>query len=295
MTELKSELRLVVHQTSPLLEDTEANERELRQRVEETRGADLLVFPELALTGYSMRSRFQRLATSLATGPPLVLPPDAPPLAYGLPERGDDELVYNTALLQYRGRILAKHRKVYLPTYGIFDEGRYFARGRHAPPVVRLPSGWRVSLLVCEDFWHPGLLYLAAMQGADAILVLSAAPGRGEPNAEAGEAPGPLFSSPESWKLLARTAAIQYGVYLILANRSGVEEGLVFAGGSLVVGPSGEVLMEAPQGRPGTLDLTLSRKALRRGRVPYAHLRDEDPQFMAQALAAVLKEREGAS
>ena len=295
MTGLKSEIHLVVHQTAPLLGEVEANEVDLRKRVEASRGADLLVFPELALTGYSLRNRVQAVATSLGDGPPLVLPVDSPPLALGLPERGRDELVYNTAVLQHQGRILARHRKVYLPTYGIFDEARYFAPGRQAPPAAELPSGWRVGLLVCEDFWHPGLLYLLAMRGVDAILVLSAAPGRGEPpGVEEGGEPGALFSSTESWKLLARTAAVQYGIYLILVNRAGVEEGLSFAGGSLAVAPGGEILQEAPQGKPATLELTLTRKTLRRSRTPFAHLRDDDPHLVARGLEDVLRDPERA-
>lgn len=291
MTALKPEIRLVLHQTAPLLGEMEANEADLRRRVTESRGADLLVFPELAITGYSLRNRVQRLAVHLGEEAPLLLPVDSPPLAFGLPERGRDELVYNTALIQHRGRILGRHRKVYLPTYGIFDEARYFSRGRAAPPVVELPSGWRVALLVCEDFWHPGLLYLAAMRGADAILVLSAAPGRGQPDRDGGSRETPArFSSPDRWILLARAAAVQYGVYLVLANRAGVEEGLSFAGGSVVVEPSGDILREAPQGIPATLDLELSRDALRGARTPSSHLRDEDPHYMARALQAILEE-----
>lgn len=290
MSEMKPEVRVVVHQTTPLLGDTETNEEDLRKRMEESGGADLVAFPELALTGYSLRNQFQRFALPLGRAGPLTLPVGAPPLAFGLPERGRDELVYNAAILQHENRILGKHRKVYLPTYGLFEEGRYFARGQTTPPVVELPSGWRVGLLVCEDFWHPGLLYLAALQGADIILVLAAAPGRGDPT-HGGEVDSaePLFSSPDTWMLLARTAAIQYGVYLVLANRAGVEEGLTFAGGSLMVGPSGEVLAKAPQGKGGTLDLRLSRVELRRSRTPFAHLRDEDPAYLARALEKLLK------
>lgn len=291
MPEIKKTIRVVIHQTAPLLGEIGANEGDMRRRVVSSAGADLLVFPELALTGYSLRTRAQALAVPMDGPPPLTLPVDTPPLAYGTVERGRDQLVYNTALVQHGSRILGKHRKVYLPTYGIFDEARYFARGRKIPPVIELPSGWRVGLLVCEDFWHPGLLYLVAMQGADAILVLSAAPGRGEP-ADTRERMNEdsLFSSPETWSMLARTAAVQYGVYLVLANRSGVEEGLTFAGGSLVAAPSGEILVRAPQGEAASLEVQFSVNSLRRARTPFAHLRDEDPLFMARGLEMLMEE-----
>ncbi len=286
------DLNLTVHQTAPLLGDKPGNGEEIRRRVLGSSSRDLLVFPELALTGYNLRGRVQRFAVDLSAGPLLDLPPNAAPVVFGLPERGDDELVYNSALVLHEGRILARHRKVYLPTYGPFDEGRYFAPGQDAPPVVTLPTGWKVGLLICEDFWHPALLYLLAMQGAELILVLSAAPGRGQPhdraemaNTAEGEERSPvLFSSPEKWALLARTAALQYGVFLAIANRAGVEEGVTFAGESTVVSPTGEVLACAPQGEPATLDCTLQRDNLRQGRTPFAHLRDEDPGFFRRAL-----------
>ena len=286
------DLNLTVHQTAPLLGDREGNEEEIRRRVLGSSSRDLLVFPELALTGYHLRGRVQRFAIDLSAGSLPDFPPDAPPVVFGLPERGGDELVYNSALITHENRILAKHRKVYLPTYGPFDEGRYFAPGRDAPPVVTLPSGWKVGLLICEDFWHPALLYLLAMQGAEVILVLSAAPGRGQPRdpeeiantPKREEAPGVLFSSPEKWALLARAAALQFGVFLVIANRAGVEEGVTFAGESSVVSPTGELLACAPQGEPATLDCTLPRNGLRQGRTPFAHLRDEDPGFVRRAL-----------
>jgi len=292
MSKVDAELRVVVHQTTPVLGEVAENEREIRRCVGGSQGADLLVFPELSLTGYTLRSRVQRLAIPLVEAAPLTLPQGSPPVALGLPERGMDELVYNTAVIQHRNQILAKHRKVYLPTYGLFDEARYFGRGRDAPPVVTLPSGWRVGLLICEDFWHPGLIYLLAIQGADVVLVLSAAPGRGDPGEAGEEEETPLlFSSPDTWTLLAQSAAVQYGIYMVLANRGGVEEGLTFAGGSMVVDPEGRVLAQAPHADPGTLEVCLTRQALRGARTPYAHLRDEDPEYLSRALAGILGTR----
>jgi predicted amidohydrolase len=286
------DLQLTIHQTAPRLGDLAGNEEEIRARAAQSASSDLVVFPELALTGYNLRNRVQRVAFSLSNEAPLGLPSGLPPVLLGLPERGEDELVYNSALLIHHHRILAKHRKVYLPTYGPFDEGRYFAPGRDAPPVTTIPPGWRVGILICEDFWHPALHYLLAVQGAHVVVVLSAAPGRGSPDepshtqAEAeNPAPAPaLFSSPERWVLLARAAALQYGVFVVLANRAGVEEGVTFAGGSVVVSPEGRVLARAPQGDPAALGCTLPREQLRQARTPYAHLRDEDPGYLWRAL-----------
>jgi predicted amidohydrolase len=294
----KDELRLTIHQTSPILGEVEANEEEVRKRVQETFHQDLLVFPELSLTGYNLRSGVQRMARRVSEDSPIGLPPGSPPVAFGLPERGGDELVYNSGLVVHENRVLAKHRKVYLPTYGLFDENRYFAAGRDVPPVVTLPTGWKVGLLICEDFWHPSLIYLLAAQGAEVVLVLSAAPGRGEPEPTAEEQPerrpdsseegALLFASTANWTLLARTAALQYGVFMALANRAGVEEGVTFAGESTVVGPDGKILARGPQAEPAVLEVSLPREALRRARNPYAHLRDDDPEYLRRALDTLL-------
>jgi predicted amidohydrolase len=279
-------LRLSIHQTAPVLGEVEENLEGIRCRLRESRERDLVAFPELSVTGYGLGSRASRLARSLPESSALGLPPGHPPVCLSLPERGEDELIYNAAVLVHQDRVLAKHRKVYLPTYGLFDEGRFFARGQDAPPVVTLPSGWRVGLLVCEDFWHPALQYLLAIQGADVALVLAAAPGRGDPSG-LGETPEPghhLFSSSATWTLLARTAALQFGMFVALVNRGGVEGGVTFAGESIVVGPDGSILARAPQREPYVLEVDLSRGSLRGARSPYAHLRDEDPDFLLRAM-----------
>ena len=285
---------------TPLLGEVDRNEEEIRSRVAQSRGRDLLVFPELALSGYNLRGRVGRFALALGEESPLRLPPGSPPVVLGLPERGEDELVYNTALVVHEGRILARHRKVYLPTYGLFDEGRYFASGTMPPRVTLLPCGWKIGLLICEDFWHPGLIYLLAMEGVEVVVVLAAAPGRGSPpdgDRETGKvpsstAPGPwsLFSSQASWALLARTAALQYGIFMVIANRAGVEEGVTFAGESMVVAPDGVLLARGPQAEPAVLDVSLDRQAIRRARSPFAHLRDEDPHFLRRALDRIQEE-----
>jgi predicted amidohydrolase len=305
----KQELLLTVHQTAPLLGEIDENRVDLLRRVEGSNNRDLLLFPELSLTGYNLRGRVQRAAVPLAGESPVTLPRGSPPVAMGFPERGEDELVYNSAILVHEGKVLAKHRKVYLPTYGLFDEKRYFAPGKAAPPVVTLEGGWKVGLLVCEDFWHPGLMYLLAIQGAELVVVMAAAPGRGRPDSgtdsdeptpygfpsdgpPSQERPGQhhfLFSSTDTWTLLARTAALQYGFFLAIANRAGVEEGVTFAGESTVVGPNGDVLARAPQGEVAILDHTLRREELRIARNPYAHLRDEDPEYLRRALNSLLE------
>jgi len=92
------------------------------------------------------------------------------------------------------------------------------------------------------------------------------------------------------WALLARAAALQYGIFMVIANRGGVEEGVTFAGESLVVAPDGEVLARGPQAEPAVLQVSLDRDLIRRARSPFAHLRDEDPHFLRRALDQIHQE-----
>lgn len=276
-------LDVVVAQTAPLRGRPEENARDLGAAVRAAAGADLIVFPELALTGYLLGDRAPEMALEPEREPfPLDLPGNGPAVALGYVERARTSLVYNAAVVLRGPEILARHRKIHLPTYGMFDEGRTFAPGRRGPSVFEL-GPWRIGLLVCEELWHPALAYLLALQGADAILVLAAAAGRGRPK----EGRGPLFASTDAWELLARAAAFNHGLWVVVANRVGVEEGLTFAGGSVVVSPDGAVAARAPQGETARLRISLDRAAVAAARRRFSHLRDEDPGLVARELRRI--------
>jgi predicted amidohydrolase len=281
-------LRLRVEQLATRLAEPEANLERIR-RAQEDAGqdrVDLLVTPELSLTGYDLRDRTHSLAVppehtsfpALSAGPDVVL---------GVVERGADFIPYNAALHLREARVLHSHRKLYLPTYGMFDEGRYFGRGSGIASYDA-GGGWRIGLLVCEDLWHPSLTYLLAMGGANLIIVQAAAAGRGVWSGGEG---GGRFASWGAWESLARAAAIAYGLYMVVANRVGVEGPLVFAGGSLIISPDGSVLTRGDdlvEDRP-TADLSLDM--VRQARQPYAHLRDEDPRLVSRELERLIGER----
>jgi predicted amidohydrolase len=126
------------------------------------------------------------------------------------------------------------------------------------------------------------------VQEIDLLLVLSAAPGRGATEAPEG---GLAFTSSEPWIQMARTTALQYGIYLILCNRAGVEGDLTFAGGSMIVGPDGKILAAAPQGETARLAFRLEPEGIREARDPFSHLRDEDPARLRDELDRFLGER----
>ncbi|NJD19638.1 MAG: carbon-nitrogen hydrolase [Gemmatimonadetes bacterium] len=281
-------LRVRLEQMAPALADPAANRKTIEKAVRHAGvDADVVLFPELALTGYTLGQRARELGVALNGPPPVHLPAAGPVAVLGLVERGEDHLTYNSAVAVRGDALLAVHRKIYLPTYGTYDEGRIFARGRRSVRTFQVAPGWQAGLLVCEDFWHPALAYLVALQGADVLLVMSAGAGRGL--AEPGS--GTVFTSWESWELIARTTAMLHAMYVVLCNRVGVEEGITFAGGSLVVDPTGSVVARAPQLQPARLDVVLERESVARARHPFAHLRDEDPAVTLQTLERIVRER----
>ncbi len=281
-------VRLRVEQTAPVLGDPEANLARMARAQWESAadGVDLLVTPELSLTGYDLRDRVHALAVAereepfpaLAAGPDVVL---------GLAERDAGFVPYNVALHLRGGRVLHRHRKVHLPTYGLFDEGRWFGRGDRVR-AYDAGGGWRVGLLVCEDLWHPSLAWLLAEQGAHLLIVQSAAVGRG---AWGGGEGGGRFGSWPAWEHLARAAAIAYGLYVVVANRVGTEGACVFAGGSFVVAPGGEVVGRADDRAEDRLTVELDLEEVAAARRPFAHARDEDAHLVARELARILAER----
>lgn len=279
-------LKLAVLQFAPCLRDPAANLEHIVEAAGST-PADILLTPELATTGYDLGDDAPHLAVAVEAGQPIRLAgadtgrvhPDSR-IVYGLVEKGENGHVYNTAAVVQDGVVRYRHRKVYLPTYGMFDEARFFARGCDLEPWDA-GGGWRFGVLICEDFWHPGLIYALAASGVHGLLVLAAAPGRGV--WDGGEAGG-LFASADVWERIARTTAQLYGIYVALGNRVGVEGGVTFAGGSLIVNPAGEVIARAGEMGDAVLVADLSREEIDRTRRPYAHARDDDPGLVRRLL-----------
>jgi predicted amidohydrolase len=278
-------VRLRIEQLAPAPCRPDANlERVVRAQADAAaEGVGLLVTPELSLTGYDVRDAVHALAAAESDAPFPALA-EGPDVVVGTIERDAGFVPYNAALHLRAGRVLHRHRKVYLPTYGMFDEGRYFGRG-DGVRAYDAGGGWRVGLLVCEDLWHPALAWLLAAQGANLLVVQAAAAGRG---VVAGGVNGGRFASWDAWEHLARAAAIAYGAYVALANRVGVEGPLCFAGGSMIIAPDGAVLARADDLREDRIDAELSLDAVAAARRPYAHARDDDPRLVAREIARML-------
>lgn len=287
--QLAAQLRLGVLQFSPRLRDPAHNLARIREAARQA-AADVLVTPELSLTGYDVRDDVYTLAQpfTLGANAESVWGEAAAHLSeravlLGAIERASTTVPYNCALLIERGILTQCQRKVYLPTYGMFDEGRYFGHGESVVPFDI--NGWRLGVLICEDFWHPMLAYLHSLQGAHALLVMAAAPGRGV--WQGGEA-GAFFASTDAWERIARAYAQLYGVYVIICNRCGVEAGVTFAGESLVVGPDASVIARSGVDEQ-LLTVELSAAALTEARTPYTHIRDENASLAIRELQRITR------
>lgn len=263
---------LAVVQLAPVLGDLEANLTAHLEAIEEARGAgaELVVFPELSLTGYRLKDTVPELAMSTRDSrlDPLKEASAGTALVFGMVEEAPDHRFFNSAVYLEDGAVVAVHRKVYLPTYGMFDEQRYFARGNRLA-AFNTKLG-RMALLVCEDMLHPTALTVVAVDGASTVIVPSASPaadvtGQGEVDANG-----------RHWESYNRVMARNLGLNVVYANRAGVEDGIAFWGGSEVIGPGGETLAKAAYYEQDRIAAVLAESAVRRRRIQSPVLRDED-------------------
>jgi predicted amidohydrolase len=252
-------IRVVQHR--PVLGDLAANlaDHRARARAAAEDGVDLVLFPELSLTGYGLGDLVDAVALDPAhpLWPEMLALSDEIDVALGLVERGSEGYLYNSCAYLHRGELLHCHRKTYLPTYGAFDEGRFFSPGRE---IETFDAPWgRAALVVCEESWHPAVAHGAAMQGADVLLVVSNSPGR---NPRDGD-----WASQTGWRANLAAYARLYAVWVAYANRVGYEEGFVFGGGSAIIAPDGRELLVADPLEPEELTAVLDAAELRHARI----------------------------
>ena len=277
--------RVALIQMKPKLGPVAANVEECVRLIEEARdaGAQIAVLPELALTGYFLKDLVPEVARSLSS-PELVrlkeLSRDISIVA-GFVEVTADYQFYNSAVWFEDGELLHLHRKVYLPTYGLFDEQRYLGRGDRFRAFDS--KFGRVGMLVCEDMWHLSAPYLLAMDGATTLVCLSSSPGRG--------VSGEALATAESWRSLTSSVARFLTCQVVYVNRVGFEDGLCFWGGSHVVGPDGETLHVAAEFDQALEICALSDASLRRERISSPLVRDEQLDLTLRELARIADER----
>ena len=250
-------------------------------------GADLVVFPELGLTGYQLQDLSAEVAMQLDDPRLAALAADTAGLSaiVSFVEEAPDRRLFIAAALLEDGAIRHVHRKVYLPTYGLFDERRFFGAGqviRATPSRLGVPLG----IAVCEDFWHLPVPLLLALDGAQVLVNVSSSPGR---DIAAVHEVG--LGTATSWRNLMRTYAALTTSFVVFCNRVGVDESVTFWGGSEVIGPDGETVFSAPLHDEGLYVTEIDLGDLRRERIALPLLRDERPEMAWRQLERILRER----
>lgn len=249
-------------------------------------GAQLVAFPELALSGYllqdlvpdvAMRADDPRLAALSAAVPDVLV-------AIGFVEETDDHRFCNSAALLRGRELLGVHRKVYLPTYGLFDEGRFTRSGDRIRAMEAGEPLRRIGLSVCEDFWHPSLPLLQAQDGASLLVNIAAGPARA-PGSAAGT------RAVAGWHKMQDTYALLGTVAVAFCNRVGNEEGLTFWGGSRILAPDGSVVAEGPLYEEALVVGALETDDLRMQRYQLPLLADERLELVRRELDRIIAER----
>ncbi len=274
-------------QIYPKLGDVPANlETHLRHAEDAAQqGADLVVFPELSLTGYQVMDMVPELAIRASADDPtfarLLDASKGVDMMVGFVQEDKRNRFYIAAAYLSGGDVVHIHHKVYLPTYTMFDDGRYFDEGQHIRAFDTRFG--RMGMLICEDFWHMSAPYVLWMDGADILLLHSCSPSRGVSAAEQGR----LTSS--RWvELMNKSYASSLTSYVVHCNRVGYEDGKNFWGGSSVASPEGEFVAQAPYLEESLLLHTVDLNQLHRTRSRVPLLRDERPQLVQGELDRIL-------
>ena len=276
-----------VAQVAPKLGDVRENLSMHKREIERAHGlgAALIVFPELSITGYMLRDLTaevaQRVGESACLGDLAEASRNISIIA-GFVEEGDDHVYYNSAAYLEAGEIKAVHRKVYLPTYGMFEEERYFSPGANFRAFDTRFG--RASILICEDYWHQSSVYLAAQDGAVLHFYLANAPLRGMTVSD-------QITSAGIADKMSIVSSQLYGVFTIYANRVGYEDGVAFAGCSSVVSPEGRVIAKADHRDEELVLAEIDPEETRRARVFFPLLGDEKLDLVHRELTRIRARR----
>jgi predicted amidohydrolase len=262
----RESIRLMLVQMSPTIGDKDANFEVYKKHVNRARdeGINLVVFPELSATGYLCYDSFYKLAepipgpfTSKIAG---LLAGSKVHVVFGMPEASSEVegRLYNSVVLMGGKRgLIGKYRKWFLPGHSVFDEKRYFTPGSGAE-VFSTCLG-EIGLGICYDIYFPELARLYAMKGADILIYPTASPS----------------ARKDYFEVLTRARAIENGVFLVFCNLAGVEENLMFWGGSHVVAPSGSVIARAKYDEDDAITVELDLTDVRRTR-PFLPMLSKD-------------------
>ncbi|QTA85206.1 nitrilase-related carbon-nitrogen hydrolase [Desulfonema magnum] len=302
-------IKVSIYQTSPVLLDVKTNLEEVILKINRGRekGIHLNVFPEMALTGYFVGPEYHEAALRLDSREirSLVSATRGTAAVVGFIEESPSMNFYNSALVAVDGEILFAYRKLNLPNYGVFEERKYFANGKHVR-VFKFHD-MTISVFICNDMWHPALPYLGVCQKADVFISIFNS---------SETSMSPEFSNIESWEIINKFYSRIFGIYNICANRVGEEmipekrnasesetekkpscakscdavrgEKYKFWGGSEIINPFGQRIYKAAYYRPDEIIGDLDKDILRRKKIMLPYLRNDDPYFTDRELHRIL-------
>ncbi len=307
-------MKVIVYQTAPQLLDVKSNLEDVIRKIHQARekGAHLVVFPELALTGYFVRERYHEAALRLDSDEikSLAAASKGTAAVVGFIEESPSMNFYNSALVLVDGEIVFAYRKLNLPNYGVFEEAKIFATGKQVR-TFKLQD-FHIAVFICNDMWHPSVPCLGITQKADIFVTLF--------NSSQGSM-GSEFSNIETWEIINTFYARIFGIYNICANRAG-EECLTgrrkqdceeastcsamdskdagtdkigsyrFWGGSEIVNPFGKVISRAALYEPDEIDVFISRDLLRHKKILLPYVKNDDPFFTYRELKRILFKNE---
>jgi predicted amidohydrolase len=290
-------MKIAVCQIEPKLLDIRTNLERIIFDIQSARekGAQLIVFPELALTGYFVGDQYHQAAIRVESPEVerIVQAAGDAAVVLGFIEESKSMNFYNSALIIKDGTVQSTYRKLNLPNYGLFEERKYFSGGKQIR-VFRI-GDFNVAVFICNDMWHPSIPYLGVCQKADIfITILNSSEG----------AMGRDFSNIETWEGINQFYSRVFGIYNICANRvgeeslygrrnnNGAEGGIefksVYWGGSEIIDPYGRRVAKAAYYRPDMIFAVISRDTIRKKKILLPYLRNDDPYFTHRELTRIL-------
>lgn len=305
-------MKVALCQTKPILLDVCANLEVVIEKINHCKeqGADLIVFPELALTGYFVGLNYHEAALKIDSPEirRIAAVTKGTAAVVGFIEESKSMNFYNSALVAVDGQILFAYRKLNLPNYGVFEEKKFFANGKQVP-VFKLHD-FNVAVFICNDLWHPALPYLGVTQNADIFITIF--------NSSEGSM-ADEFSNIESWGIINKFYSRIFGIFNICVNRVGeegpeekrtrppdsnVEDSMPeafrlpeirktyrFWGGSEIINPFGQQIYKAKLYEEDVVMGAISKDLLRRKKIILPYLRDDDPHFTCRELKRILYDK----
>ena len=274
-------MKVYLAQVNPTLGNTEKNLKKMLEIIEGQieKNMDLIVFPELSLTGYLLEEMTYDVAINKVPVELLELSKKIS-IIFGAIELGEDLYHYNTAFYLEDGLLKHKHRKVYLPTYGLFDEGRYCKEGDRFRGFDTKYG--RVGMLICEDAFHQSSSYILGQDGAESIFILTNSPTRLSSTG---------LDIADTWKAICKTISVSNSCFTVMVNRVGVEDGVNFWGGSLAINPSGDIINTLEYYKEDGKSIEINKKDIVKVRFASGSCKNEKIDLILNEIKRIKKSR----